>query len=120
VINATAQTTGTYYVVGVSATGSNVTPSAVTATPINFNAANGTLNAVIFNATSDINRKTNITKIETAIEIITKLDGVEFDWIDNGNKSSGVIAQQIEPILPHLVSTSGNGDKSVNYAGITA
>jgi hypothetical protein len=97
-----------------------VTPSAVTATPINFNAATGTLNAVIFNATSDAKRKTNVTKIETAIDIVKKLDGVEFDWIDNGNKSSGVIAQQIESTLPHLVSINEEtGDKSVNYAGIT-
>ena len=119
-INATAQTSGTYYVVGIAATGSNQTASAVTASPINFNAANGTMNAVVFNVTSDITQKTDVTSIENAFDTVDKLQGVEFNWkLYGGNKSAGVIAQQLESILPHLVSTDEKGLKSVNYSGLT-
>ena len=61
----------------------------------------------------------NVENIEGALETVSKLQGVEFDWVRNGNKSSGVIAQQIEKILPHLVNEDPNGLKSVNYAGLT-
>ena len=78
------------------------------------------MNAVIFNATSDITQKTDISSIENAYDTVDKLQGVEFNWaLYGGNKSAGVIAQQIEPILPHLVSTDENGLKSVNYLGLT-
>ena len=122
-INATSQTTGTFYVVGVAATGSNQTPSCATGASItntiSFNAADGTVNAVIFNTTSDKTQKMNVADIVNASDTINKLQGVEFDWVNNGNKSSGVIAQQLELVLPHLVNTDANGLKSVNYAGIT-
>jgi hypothetical protein len=79
------------------------------------------MNAVIFNATSDISQKTDIMPIENALTTVDKLHGVEFNWATYGhNKSSGVIAQDIELVLPHLVSTDENGLKSVNYLGLTA
>ena len=104
---------------GVAATGSGQVPSAVTASPISFNADTGTLNAVIFNTTSDITQKSNVTEITDAVSIIDKLQGVEFDLTLYGTKSAGVIAQALETVLPHLVSTDHNGIKSVNYAGLT-
>lgn len=48
---------------------------------------------------------------------MTKLRGAEFDLSLYGTKSSGVIAQELEMILPHLVTTDETGLKSVNYAG---
>jgi len=85
---------------------------------VNFNAATGTVNAVIFNSTSDASQKTNVSKIENAIDTVDKLEGVEFDWVKTGAKSSGIIAQQIEPVLPHLVTSDFEGMKSVNYPGL--
>ena len=52
--------------------------------------------------------------------MISLLDGVEFEWAENGTKSSGLIAQWIEKIVPHLVDTSENGLKTVNYSGLIA
>ena len=82
----------------------------------------GTVNATELNADnlyslSDINKKTNINNIEDGLNIINKLQGVDFDWKSTGLKSSGVIAQELEKVLPHLVATN-NGVKSVNYNGI--
>jgi len=73
---------------------------------------------VIFNTTSDITQKSNIVNIVNAVDTVTKLRGAEFDLTKYGTKSSGVIAQELEKIIPHLVSTDINGLKSVNYAGL--
>ena len=79
----------------------------------------GTLNATIFNSLSDVEYKENIITIINAVNTINQIDGVSFSWKENGLKSYGVIAQDIEKILPELVSTA-KGTKSVNYSGIIA
>ena len=45
--------------------------------------------------------------------------GVEFTRIADDTKSIGVVAQEIEKVLPELVLTDEEGMKSVNYAQIT-
>jgi len=71
-----------------------------------------------FNSTSDIKLKTNISKVEKAMDIVSKLDGVKFTWKKDGNDSVGVIAQNVEDVLPELVSTDDEGTKLVNYNGL--
>lgn len=80
---------------------------------------NGTVAATIFNSTSDINKKENIQPILGAIESINKINGYTFNWKYNGNESIGVIAQEVEKILPCLVDNNEEG-KSVNYNGLVA
>ena len=84
----------------------------------------GTITATGTNFGSDINLKTNINNIETPLETISKLKGVTFDWKDHiietdktlqGTKH-GLIAQEVEKILPNLVHT--NKTKSVSYIEI--
>jgi len=74
------------------------------------------VNATDFNSTSDINLKTNIKTITNPIDKIIKIDGVSFNWKSNNKSSLGVIAQNIEKVLPELVE--GNDTKTVNYNGI--
>lgn len=69
-----------------------------------------------FNSTSDINLKKDIIKIENPLETIDQLNGVKFTWKSNDKKSIGVIAQEVEKVLPELVSQSET--KTVNYNGI--
>jgi hypothetical protein len=91
----------------------------VASTKLYFNPSTGTLSSTAFNSLSDKSKKTNVIPILDAVNTVAKLNGVEFDWIEDGNKSSGVIAQQLETVLPHLVTTNADdGIKSVNYAGI--
>jgi hypothetical protein len=52
------------------------------------------------------------------VTTINKLNGVSFEWKDNSLPSYGVIAQEIEEVLPELVNTDKDGVKSVNYNGI--
>jgi putative lipoic acid-binding regulatory protein len=72
------------------------------------------------NSNSDIKLKTNIKTIPDALEKVLSMRGVEFDRIDlEGKHQIGVIAQEIEEVLPDLV-TENDGIKSVSYGNITA
>ncbi|MCE2872460.1 MAG: tail fiber domain-containing protein, partial [Xanthomonadales bacterium] len=75
--------------------------------------------------TSDARFKTNLQAITDALSIVRKLQGVSYDWNreafpDRGfspRPQIGVIAQEVEKVLPELVSTDAQGFKSVNYTG---
>jgi hypothetical protein len=81
---------------------------------------------VVAYATSDKRLKDNITLISNPIEKIQKIGGYEFDWIPTEDIHSyeghdiGVIAQEIEEVLPELVTTRDNGYKAVKYDKIVA
>ena len=80
----------------------------------NFSA--GTITCTDLNSTSDINLKENVQTVNNALETISALRGVSFDWKETGRGSYGVIAQELEEVLPDLVNTGEV--KSVNYNGI--
>jgi len=75
---------------------------------------------------SDIRLKENITPIESALEKVSNIRGVSFDWKRAAIKESnfpegrhyGVIAQEIEKVLPEVVSTGTDDTKSVAYTEI--
>ena len=98
---------------------------------------------------SDRRLKTNITNIDNALDKVLKLNGVHFNWADDihergfhgaapGEKAVGVIAQEVEAVLPELVapapfdaltdeetgeylgSKSGEDYKTVKYEKLTA
>jgi len=75
----------------------------------------GTCTASVFNATSDATLKTNIAPIENPLGILEKITGVSFDWRDNEGSAEGVLAQDVEQVLPNAVSTDEKGKKSVSY-----
>jgi hypothetical protein len=120
-INATddTSTAASFYPVIVGALGSLQTAKG-SSTKFYFNPSTGTLNATIFNSLSDISSKQNIQTIENSLEKVLQLRGVSFEWIDNKNKSIGVIAQEVEKILPEVVSENENRIKSVSYDSIIA
>jgi hypothetical protein len=80
------------------------------------------------NTPSDRRLKENITPIENPLEIISQITGTRFDWTDSyiesvggedGNfvkkHDFGVIAQDIEKVLPEIVGTKNDGFKTVKY-----
>ncbi len=83
-----------------------------------FNPSTGTLNSTDFNSFSDKNKKDNIESLVDAVNVINNINPVSFTWKDNGNKAYGVIAQDVEEILPDIVSTNKEGVKSVSYTQI--
>jgi hypothetical protein len=80
----------------------------------------GNIKATGLLSTSDRRLKTNIRPIE-GLEIVTKLKGVRFDWIATGNPDIGLIAQEVEEVVPEAVVTDRNtGYKSVKYQNLIA
>jgi hypothetical protein len=79
---------------------------------------NGTVSANVFNATSDRRLKKNIVNIDRPLDLVSNLNGVRYDWIDNNEPSAGLIAQDVEEVMPELVSMIGDGIKTINYNGI--
>jgi hypothetical protein len=69
-------------------------------------------------AYSDERVKENIKTIDNSLEKVNKLRGVEFNKIGEDKKSIGVIAQEIEKVLPEVVKTDDEGMKSVAYGNV--
>ena len=80
---------------------------------------------VVAFASSDERLKDNIIPIRNPNEKIKQIGGYTFDWNDKheifkGKKDIGVVAQEIEKVLPEIVETKDNGFKAVNYEKIVA
>jgi hypothetical protein len=110
--------TQTFYIPMSNATSGSWSNGVVSNTKLYFVPSTGTLNATIFNSLSDKSKKTNVVTIQDSLNTILEMRGVEFKWLDTGEPSSGVIAQELEVIAPHLVKTDISGTKSVHYDGI--
>lgn len=70
---------------------------------------------------SDIRLKKNITLINNPLEKILKLNGYHYYWKDSlldPGLQAGVLAQEVEQLMPELVQTAADGTKSVNYIGL--
>ena len=65
---------------------------------------------------SDLKLKTNIKTIDNALDKTLKLRGVEFDRTDRVDHQIGVIAQEVEKIIPEVVH--GDEIKSVTYGNL--
>jgi hypothetical protein len=78
--------------------------------------ATGDVIAQNVNSLSDATLKTNVTAIENAEQVIDALTGVGYDWINGSGHAYGLIAQDVEEVLPEAVKTDENGIKSVNYS----
>lgn len=74
-----------------------------------------------FNVNSDRRLKTNISNIINSQELLAQIQPVTYNWRTELKRSDkrqyGVIAQQVEKIIPELVSEDKSGTKSVNYQG---
>ena len=78
---------------------------------------------IIAFASSDERLKDNLTPIGSAIDKINQIGGYEFDWNSDSEHSGhdvGVIAQEIEKVLPEVVATRKNGYLAVRYEKIVA
>jgi len=103
--------------VGVDATSSNAGgANKVVARDALGNFGGATITATDFVSTSDINLKENIETVENALDTVNSLRGVKFDWKENHKTSYGVIAQELEEVLPDLVITKEL--RTVNYNGL--
>ena len=71
-------------------------------------------------ASSDVRFKKNIETIQDALEKVLNMRGVTFERLETSGTEIGVIAQEVEEVVPEVVTTDANGHKSVAYANLTA
>ena len=71
--------------------------------------------------TSDISLKENILPLESSLDKVMKLNGVSFNKKATPNvKEIGFIAQEVEAVIPDLVTETNEGIKTVSYSRVTA
>ena len=87
---------------------------------LTFNPSTGTVSATMFNATSDERLKENIRVIPSAIPKLETLSGYLFNLIGQTKDSAGVLAQEVQKVLPEAVDQLPNGTLQVNYAAVLA
>lgn len=68
---------------------------------------------------SDQRLKSNVETIYSALDLNRNLRGVTFNYLAQNEPSMGVIAQEVEPILPDIVKTTDDGYKMVNYYALS-
>jgi hypothetical protein len=112
-------TNATRYLSFTSSTSGTISSLNVSSTKLTYNPSTGRLTAVDFNSTSDQKLKENIEPLINSIEIIEKINPVKFTWKHTGDTSYGVLAQDLEKILPELVNNDDDY-KSVSYIPLIA
>ena len=117
---AIGQAVGTSDSVQFNSIGVNTAPSGVAGAIL-------ATNDVVAFASSDERLKENLEPIGSAVEKVEQLTGYTYNWIPmegvhvyGDMKDVGVIAQEVEKVLPELVSDRENGYKAVKYDKLTA
>ncbi|MBN2729265.1 MAG: tail fiber domain-containing protein [Bacteroidales bacterium] len=75
------------------------------------------------NETSDRRLKKNIEPITGSLDKIQQLQGVTYEWKDPEREAGtqlGLIAQDVEEVIPYIVNTDNEGYKSLQYSVIVA
>jgi hypothetical protein len=128
--------TGKYFgVIGVSGTGVGVSADSTSGYGLRAHSS-GNLAiycdgqgqyTVSWSKTSDARFKENVEPLERALERTLMLRGVSFDWRRDEfperhfstHRDIGFLAQEVEEVYPHLVTTDREGYKSVDYSALT-
>lgn len=72
-------------------------------------------------ANSDITLKKNLLKIENALEKVEQINGYTYEFkADDSKRHAGVIAQEIQMVLPEIVNKGNDGLMGVEYGNISA
>lgn len=108
-ISITDDTTSTsihYIYLGTGTSGNNATK--VSSTKLSFIPSSGDLTAAgNITAYSDLNLKTDLKQISSALDKVLKLTGYTYTRKDTGAKQTGLVAQDVQQVLPEAVSRSG-------------
>jgi hypothetical protein len=92
-----------------------------TATPAELLDVEGNIEADAYLYSSDRALKKEITTITNPLDKVRALRGVNFKWKADDVASIGFIAQEVESVIPEIVSTHDtDGLKAVQYGNITA
>jgi hypothetical protein len=78
------------------------------------------IRAAAFVTYSDENLKSDVATMNTALDTVMSLNGVEFTWKDSGERDFGFIAQDVQSVLPKAVHTADDGVQGVDYSRLTS
>lgn len=84
-----------------------------------FAGTTNTFQAIVANTyttTSDARLKENVETLNNAVEVVNNLRGVSY--LRNGKKEIGLIAQEVEQVLPEVIGETDDGFKTVAYANM--
>jgi hypothetical protein len=84
---------------------------------INLTDNNATFGGTV-TASSDVRFKKNIETIQDALNKVLNMRGVTFEKIDTEGTHIGVIAQEVEKVIPEVVFEDNEGKKSVAYGNL--
>lgn len=68
--------------------------------------------------------KKNITTLEYSLIEVTQLNPVSYDWKEEysnlgTSREVGLIAQEVQQVIPEVVYTNGNGMMGISYEKLT-
>ena len=101
---------------GLTWDGTTLTANAISATT-NITAGGSITAAGNVTAYSDRSLKRDIQTIEHAVDLVKSLRGVTFEMINTGQQGIGVIAQEVQDVVPQVVQDN-NGILSVAYGNL--
>ncbi len=89
---------------------------------------NANFTATATSISSDIRWKKNVQLLKSSLASVSALQGVSYEWKMNEYRNQafkegrqiGLVAQDVEKVLPELVSEDTEGYKAVSYAKLTA
>ena len=115
---------GTDNVLYVDASADNVgigTNNPLVKLQVGTNGDGTTAEANAWNTFSDKRLKRDLVQIDNALAKVEKLNGYYYFWKEGKDQSrqAGVIAQEIEEVLPEIVTTMSDGIKTVDYSKLT-
>lgn len=80
-------------------------------------------NGVLTNSASDARLKTDVEEIADPLALVGQLHGVYHAWVDPARgegRQLGLLAQEVQAVLPEVVGTNADGFLSVDYPKIVA
>jgi hypothetical protein len=78
----------------------------------------GNVTANAHYSSSSLTLKDNVRTYENALDTVNRLRGVSFDWKDSGKPSVGLIAEEVEKVVPEVVAYKDGAATGVNYASL--
>ena len=124
----TLETGGTTFTggTGITVSGSTITCTVDTPAEVGLGNLSSNGNSLSGNFTasgnitaySDSRLKSDVETIPDALAKVAKMRGVNFTMKDTGARSTGVIAQELQAVIPEAVHTNDDGYLSVAYGNL--
>ena len=113
-------TNATYYPLLTTSTSGSISTANVSSSKLTYNPSTGNLVATIHHSSSDERLKTDIQPIPNALIKISQINGVTYLRTDTPEtvRHTGVIAQEVEAVLPEVIAIGLDGYKVVAYGNM--